>query len=56
MYMSRTDGCDSHPNICTYRQAIEDIENELTLLREDYAVNYTAALVEYQSLRDALYK
>ena len=50
------DGCDSNPNICKYYKDIERLGKENAALRDDYAVNYTVSLTEYQRLREALYR
>ena len=55
-YLHRTGGCVSNKRICKLQKDIKGLEDENEAMRDAYAVNYTAALTEYQSLRDALYK
>ena len=51
-----SEGCSAIANICTLRTSITALEEENEALREAYGINYTSSLVEYQSMRDALYK
>ena len=49
-----TDGCTEIPNICTLRDSVKALDEENEALREAYSVNYTASLIEYQAMRQAL--
>ena len=50
------DGCISVPDICTVRDEVVAIQATNEQLREYYSTNYTAALTEYITLRNSLYK
>ena len=51
-----SEGCSSHPQICTDKNEIERLQPLIDSLIQQYDTNYTNSQIEYIDMRDSLYK